>query len=114
MKTWPTWSFKLGNFLEGLATGIKAALEKVQDAEDPLTEDDREDLKGPLGEQDVNEVSRQLYAVLAQLCEGEALDLVAALPAGLVLALALPGGMGRAISKVAAEALSRAGPAAAR
>ena len=36
MKAWSSWSFKLGNFLEGAATGIKEAMEYCQDQEEQL------------------------------------------------------------------------------
>jgi hypothetical protein len=79
MKTWSSWSFKLGNFLEGLTTGIKEALEYCQDQEEVLGDLDRDEIAGCMDDgTDIKNVSRQLYAVLAQLCEGEALDLVQA------------------------------------
>ena len=77
VKAWPNWSFKLGNFLEGIVSGIKSALEIVQDHDDPLTDEQLEGVQGCFEQDsDLKDISRQLYAVLAQLCEGEALDLV--------------------------------------
>eukprot|EP00959_Pyramimonas_sp_CCMP1952_P244016 5100849-Pyramimonas_sp.AAC.1 len=76
MKEWSTWSFKLGNFLEGVATGIKESMEYCQGQEEALVEADRDEIERLLDDgEDAKGVGRQLYAVLAQLCEGEALDL---------------------------------------
>eukprot|EP00959_Pyramimonas_sp_CCMP1952_P105580 2207410-Pyramimonas_sp.AAC.1 len=58
-------------------SGVKEALEYCRDQEEALTEEDRGEIADCMDEgTDVKNVGRQLYAVLAQLCEGEALDLV--------------------------------------
>jgi len=74
-RQFPTWSFKLGHFLEGILKGMKEALEWAADEDSTILD------TTPLvaifeAGTDVNDAGRQLYAVLAQLCDGEALDLV--------------------------------------
>jgi hypothetical protein len=74
MRQFPSWSFKLGNFLEGSVKGMKGALECAQDQDEDA---DSEELRAILPEGvDPEEAGRQLFTVLAQLCEGESLDLV--------------------------------------
>eukprot|EP00959_Pyramimonas_sp_CCMP1952_P422722 8855370-Pyramimonas_sp.AAC.1 len=66
MKAWSSWSFKLGNFLEGIMSGAKEALEYCQDQEEALTEEDRGEIADCMGEgADVENVGRQLHDVLA-------------------------------------------------
>ena len=73
-KNFGQWSFKLGNFLEGVVSGMKDALEWAQDQDEAIQ--DLTELEAQLpADTDAKDVGRQLYAVLAQLCEGEALDL---------------------------------------
>ncbi len=75
LRQFGSWSFKLGNFLEGILGGMKEALEWAQDQDSVILD------PTPLGTHlqqgtDVKDAGRQLYAVLTQLCDGEALDLI--------------------------------------
>ena len=74
LKAYPAWSFKMGNFLEGIVTGIKEALEWAADQEEPIS--DLEEIEGALEGVNALETGKQLYTVMAQLCEGEAFYLV--------------------------------------
>eukprot|EP00959_Pyramimonas_sp_CCMP1952_P363427 7610707-Pyramimonas_sp.AAC.1 len=79
MKAWGGWAFKLTNFLESVTTGIKEALNYVQDQEEPLTRENLDEI-GEIftlehEDTDIKTIGWQLYTVLAQLCDGEALDL---------------------------------------
>ena len=74
-RTFAGWAFKLGNFLEGIVAGMKKALEVAADHDEPIEDPVAVTTELPAGT-DVRDVGRQLYAVLAQLCENEALDLV--------------------------------------
>jgi hypothetical protein len=76
-KQFSAWRFKLGNFLEGIMSGMREALEWAQDQDIMIESDKLEQVEViiPPGA-DAKDAGRQLYAVLAQLCEGEALDLV--------------------------------------
>ena len=69
-----SWSFKLGNFLEGVLGGIKEAIEWAQEQDTVIL--DATPVEIFLDGSNSKDMGRQLYAVLAQLCEGEALDLV--------------------------------------
>ena len=67
MKAWSSWSFKLGNFLEGVTNGIKDAMEFVQDQEEQLTQENRDEIATVMDDGiDGKNVGRQLCAVLAQ------------------------------------------------
>jgi hypothetical protein len=75
LKQFPTWSFKLGNFLEGILKGMKDGLEWAADQDSLIL--DLTPLETILEPGvDVKDAGRQTYAVLAQLCDGEALDLI--------------------------------------
>ena len=80
MKSWSSWSFKLQNFMEGVVSGIKEALDYVQDQEETLTQDNMDEIQEIFTtaneDADLKMIGRQLYTVLAQLMDGEALDLV--------------------------------------
>jgi hypothetical protein len=73
-KQFGTWAFKLGNFLEGVLSGMKDAIEWAQEQDTVIL--DASPIDALLDGADHRDMGRQLYAVLAQLCEGEALDLV--------------------------------------
>lgn len=70
-----SWSFKLGNFLEGIVARMKDALGWAQEQEKDTR--DLEELKPILGDgADAKDLGRQLHALIAQLVEGDALDTV--------------------------------------
>jgi hypothetical protein len=74
-RQFPTRSFKLGNFLKGISKGMKDGLQWAADQDSLIV--DVKPLESILEQgTDVKHAGRQTYAVLAQLCDGEALDLI--------------------------------------
>ena len=79
---WQSWSFRLGNFFEGAYLGFSKTLEWVADEDSPI-----DDVVGSIdmdglveiaqvAKDDVRILSSQFYSALAQLTDGEALDIV--------------------------------------
>ena len=80
--TWPSWSFRLGNFLEGAASGFSKILEWAADEshiiDDAIDGMDAKTIADHSGvDKDlIRSMSGQFYAALAQLTDGESLDIV--------------------------------------
>ena len=82
-KSWSSWSFRLANFLENLRPGMKKALDWAQEEAAEIGDDiNNVDMVSMVAAsplipaQEVQNISSQLYSVLAQLCDGESSDIV--------------------------------------